>query len=103
MYRLIGSRLGRPLDESVPLVDARRRLLSYLLAGEFRDDLRCPAPASLGLIPIPPTKEHLKFIRLVVACLRADHAEYYATEADRIERGLRLPRCFYVTSPSGMG
>ncbi|MGH8655728.1 MAG: hypothetical protein ACREYE_27710 [Gammaproteobacteria bacterium] len=55
LAKLIRSRLGLELPEGAALPKLRAIILRYVLAGEFRADLRCPAPASLDSVPAPKT------------------------------------------------
>ncbi len=90
LYKLIGSRLGLALDQSVRLTEARGRLLRYLLVGEFRSDLTGPVPVSVSMIAAAASKEQLSFLRDVIAVLRSTYPTCYIAHADRIETELSL-------------
>ncbi len=84
LVKLVGSRLGLPLEPSAPLAESRNRLLRYLLIGEFRADLACPPPPSLSQVPAPATHDQQGFLRETVGRLRGEHADAYLTHADTI-------------------
>jgi len=90
LTKLIRSRLGLSLAETTLLAKVRSITARYVLAGEFRSDLQCAAPASLEAIPLPPTKEHEEAIRDLAARLRAEFAEAYLIMADRVDADLGL-------------
>jgi hypothetical protein len=90
LYKLIESRLGLTIPSGTPVTEARDKTLRYVLASEFRADLVCEPPASISLVPTPPTKEYGERIRNVAANLRHDFAERYAELADRVATDLGL-------------
>ncbi len=90
LLKLVEARLGLALDEDSTLGLARQKTLRYVLAGEFRADLTCDPPASLGMIPQPSTKEQLDRVRDVAARLRMVHPEAYESLADQVESELGL-------------
>lgn len=90
LTKLVRSHLGLELPEAAPLKKLRSITIRYVLAGEFRSDLQCAAPAALEAIPLPPTKEHDEAIRALTARLRADFADAYLQMADRVEAELHL-------------
>lgn len=49
--KLVRSRLGLELPSDAALGKIRTVTLRYVLAGEFRIDLECKAPASLDGVP----------------------------------------------------
>jgi len=88
LCKLIGSRLGLELGDDVELADARSKTLRYILVGEFRDDYEGEAPPAAGMIPSPPTKDHVKFVRELAESLRRRHADQYSKLADQVEAEL---------------
>lgn len=90
LYKLIEMRLGLALIEDVPLPDARRKTIQYLLVNEFRSDLEGDPPASIGMVPKPSTKDHGDRIHAVAEALRAEHPDAYVGLADQVENDLSL-------------
>jgi hypothetical protein len=90
LVKLVRSRLGLALPDGAPLAKLRALLLRYVLAGEFRGDLRCPEPASLESVPAPGTKEEQAAVHALALALRTSFASAYAAMADRVEAELGL-------------
>ncbi len=90
LTKLLKARLGLDLVADSPLSKLRAITLRYVLAGEFRLDLSCDAPASLDSVGKPPTKDEESAVREIARRLRTDHAEAYAALADRVEAELGL-------------
>jgi hypothetical protein len=90
LVKLVRSRLGLSLDEAAGLSKLRSITLRYVLANEFRSDLKCPAPASLDAVPAPSTKEEEAAVRELAKQLRASFGESYPEMADRVEAELHL-------------
>jgi hypothetical protein len=90
LVKLVKARLGLDLVVDSPLSKLRAIVLRYVLAGEFRFDLTCDAPASLDSVPKPPTKNEESAVRELVRRLRAAHSDVYAALADRVEEELGL-------------
>ncbi|WP_437744601.1 PglZ domain-containing protein [Sorangium sp. So ce1504] len=90
LTKLVKARLGLDLTTDSPLAKLRAITLRYVLAGEFRLDLSCDAPASLDGIAKPPTKDEESAVREIARRLRAGHANAYAALADRVEEELGL-------------
>ena len=86
---LVTARLGLELDPGMELGRARARTLRFVLAGEFRSDLGCDPPASLGSIPVP-ARDHLARALEVARLMRVRHPEAYVALADRVEGELGL-------------
>ena len=91
LAKLVRSRVGLELPEGAGLAKLRAITLRYVLAGEFRADLRCPAPTCLDSVPSPTTKEEEAAVRELARRLRSSFADEYATLADRVEAELGLP------------
>jgi len=91
LLRLVKTRLGCPVAPDGELATARHQTLRYVLVNEFRSDLRTPPPASLALVPSPPTKEEAQRVGDVAERLRRDHPDAYCAIADGIEQELGLP------------
>lgn len=90
LTKLVKTRLGLDLVADSPLAKLRAVTLRYVLAGEFRLDLSCDAPASLDSVAKPSTKDEESAVRETARRLRTGHADTYATLADRVEEELGL-------------
>ncbi len=90
LAKLVLSRLGLQLPDTVPLARLRSIALRYVLAGEFRSDLDCAPPAVLDAIPAPSAKEQLGAVRDLARHLRANFSEVYSDLADQVEAELGL-------------
>jgi hypothetical protein len=90
LTKLVKARLGLDLVPGSPLSKLRAITLRYVLAGEFRLDLSCDAPASLDGIPAPSSKDEESAVRELARCLRTGHADAYAALADHVEEELGL-------------
>lgn len=98
LVKLVKARLGLDLVVESPLVKLRAIATRYVLASEFRLDLLCDAPPSLGSIPTPLTSEEESGIREIARHLRASDADAYAALADRVEEELGLKN---ISLPTG--
>ncbi len=90
LIKLVRSRLGLELPADAGVTKLRSITLRYVLAGEFRSDLRSAAPPSLDGIPLPRTKDEETAMRSMAQRLRADYAAEYADVANSVERELGL-------------
>jgi len=90
LVKLVRSKLGLELPDDAPLAKLRSITLRYVLAGEFRSDLRCPAPPALEAVPTPKTKDEESATSELARNLRAKFADQYPTMADRVEAELGL-------------
>jgi hypothetical protein len=90
LTKLVKARLGLDLVADAPLAKLRAITLRYVLAGEFRLDLSCEAPASLDSIAKPPTKAEEAAVREIARRLRTAHGDAYVVIADRVEEELGL-------------
>lgn len=90
LSKLVKARLGLDLVGASPLSKLRAITLRYVLAGEFRLDLSCEAPASLDSIAKPPTKDEESAVREIARRLRTGQPDAYAGLADRVEEELGL-------------
>lgn len=90
LTKLVKARLGLDLVADSPLSKLRAITLRYVLAGEFRLDLSCDAPASIDSVGKPPTKDEESAVREIARRLRTGHADAYAALADRVEEELGL-------------
>lgn len=90
LTKLVKVRLGLDLVADAPISKLRAITLRYVLAGEFRLDLSCDAPASLDSVGKPPTKDEESAVREIARRLRTGHADAYAPLADRVEEELGL-------------
>jgi len=89
LTKLVKVRTGLDLDASAPLTKLRAITLRYVLAGEFRQDLRCEPPASLDAVRTPSSKE-ADAVHEIALRLRTSHAAEYEAIADRVEAELGL-------------
>lgn len=90
LTKLVKARIGLDLVADSPLAKLRAIALRYVLAGEFRLDLSCDAPASLDSVEKPPTNDEEAAVREIARRLRTGHAVAYAALADRVEHELGL-------------
>jgi hypothetical protein len=90
LTKLVKARLGLTLVINSPLAKLRAITLRYVLAGEFRLDLSCDAPASLDSVAKPSIKDEESAVREIAGRLRTGHADTYAALADRVEEELGL-------------
>ena len=90
LAKLVRSRVGLELPEEAGLPKLRAITLRYVLAGEFRADLRCRAPTCLDSVSSPTTKDEEAAVRELARRLRSSFADEYATLADRVEAELGL-------------
>lgn len=90
LVKLIRSRLGLELPADAPLSKLRAITLRYVLAGEFRSDLRCPPPPSVAAVPAPKTKDDEAAVRELARRLRTGFASAYPDMADHVEKELGL-------------
>lgn len=89
LLTLIQMRLGLELKED-DLAKARARTVRYALVNEFRGALAGNVPASLGMIPAPPSSDHSKRVCELVEALRKQKPEAYVALADQVEKDLAL-------------
>jgi hypothetical protein len=92
LIKLIDSRLGLRVPENVTLAEARDKVLRYVLVGEFRSDLECEPPASVGMVPEAPSQDHLERMCGVADSLRRGHANRYVELAKKVELDLGLDK-----------
>jgi hypothetical protein len=90
LVKPILKRLGIELSESEKAAKLRTLCLRYVLLGEFRLDLRCPAPDALQGVPLPSRQEHEAAVRGIAQRLRSAHRDEYPALAGRIEAELGL-------------
>ncbi len=92
LFKLVETRLGFIVPPSSDVASARARTIRYILINEFRADLQCDPPTSLGGIPESPDKEQLNRVRQTIKLLRKDHADSYAQLSDQVEFELGLAK-----------
>jgi hypothetical protein len=90
LLKLIKARLGLELPDGTAVSQARDRTCRYVLVNEFRADLSCEPPKSVGMVPSPPGSEQAERIRDVAEGLRRRFADAYVDLADRVEQDLGL-------------
>lgn len=90
LIKLVRSRLGLELSDGAPLSKLRAITLRYVLAGEFRSDLRCSPPPSVVGVPAPRTKDDEAAVRELARQLRTTFPNAYPDMADRVEQELGL-------------
>lgn len=90
LVKLVRSRLGLELPGEAALSKLRAITLRYVLAGEFRSDLRCAPPPSVAAVPAPKTKDDEAAVRELARRLRTNFAGVYADIADHVEKELGL-------------
>jgi hypothetical protein len=92
LLKLIETRLGLALPDTVILPDARTKTMRYVLVGEFRSDLNCEPPDSIGMVPVPSGKEQRDRLRGVANILRNEYSEKYVGLADCVASDLNLDK-----------
>lgn len=90
LRKLVRARLGLALPADATLAKLRAIALRYVLAGEFRLDLACDAPASLDGIAKPSSHKEESAVRDLARLLRTRDADVYEALADRVEEELGL-------------
>jgi len=90
LLKLLHARLGLTLPDDSSLETTRNKTARYVLVNEFRDDLSCEPPPSLGMVPTAETKEQIARVRDLAQSLRAQHADAYIALADQVEQDLGL-------------
>lgn len=90
LFRLVATRLGLDLPSDTSLDKARLQLARYVLINEFRSDLTCDPPDSLGVVPSPNTDVLLQRVQELVKYLRTDAKDAYPELADRVEAEFNL-------------
>ncbi|MDZ4698270.1 MAG: PglZ domain-containing protein [Rhodothermales bacterium] len=85
LAKVFATRLGAVLDDRAGLPAARATAWRWLLINEFRADLNCPAPASIGRIPAPAKKDQLERVRELAEHLRQHFGEAYRTRSVEVE------------------
>jgi hypothetical protein len=90
LIKLVRSRLGLELSDGASLSKLRAITLRYVLAGEFRSDLRCSPPPSVVGVPAPRTKDDEAAVRELARQLRTTFPNAYPDMADRVEQELGL-------------
>ena len=90
LLKLIETRLGLVLPDGASVAEAREKTVRYLLVCEFRSDLACDPPASVGMVPVAPGADAVERIREVAEILRRGYAAPYVALADRVESDLGL-------------
>ncbi|RQS53464.1 PglZ domain-containing protein [Burkholderia sp. Bp8986] len=101
LMKLVKARLGLELQTDAPLTKLRAITLRYVLAGEFRLDLSCDAPASLDSVPKPTSLDEESAVRELARRLRTGFPDAYAALADRVEEELGLKNA--TLPPGGLG
>jgi len=90
LTKLVKALLGLDLEPDVPLAKLRAITLRYVLAGEFRLDLRGNIPASLDSVPTPASKNYESAVCGLARRLRTDFPDGYPALADRVQEELGL-------------
>jgi len=90
LYKLIDARLGLALSPTTSLDDARAKTRRYVLVNEFRTDLQCDPPSSVGMVPAPATQELLQRVRALAERLRKTYPVEYTDIADTTAADLGL-------------
>jgi len=90
LLKLIRVRLGLELAEGTSVSEARAKTVRYVLVNEFRGDLACEPPKSIGMVPIAPAKEQAERILDVAEGLRRRHPDAYTALADKVQEDLGL-------------
>jgi hypothetical protein len=105
LFKLVGSRLGLPLDTTISLPEARSKVMRYTLVNELRGNVEGPLPAAASMIPEPPSRDHLAVLLKVNETLRQTQPDVYEKLAGRVESELGLapgeidPAALKATTP----
>lgn len=90
LVKLVRSKLGLELPDDAALPKLRSITLRYVLAGEFRIDLRSDPPSVLDAIPAPKAKDEETAVRELAHQLRTRFSDAYPAIADRVEAEMGL-------------
>lgn len=90
--KLVALRCGLNLPEVGGLAEFRDQFCRFLLLNEFRQDLGCPEPPSISMVPRPGLKEQREFIGRVLDVLRKSFAKTFEMIADSVEQEFSLAR-----------
>ncbi|RWC69663.1 MAG: PglZ domain-containing protein, partial [Mesorhizobium sp.] len=90
LVKLVRSKLGLELPDDAALPKLRSITLRYILASEFRIDLRSDPPSVLNAIPAPKAKDEETAVRELAHQLRTSFSDAYPAIADRVEAELGL-------------
>lgn len=85
LSKLLSSRAGFVPDSAASQSDARAACARYFLINEFREDLRCEPPGSVGMVPAMNLKEHREFRSKVLDHLRSREPLVFERLADQVE------------------
>lgn len=90
LVKLVRARLGLDLPADAGLEKLRAITWRYVLANDFRLDLRCPPPPSVEAIPTTGSKGDEEAVRGMARLLRSSHADAYVATAGMVESSLGL-------------
>lgn len=90
LVKLVRSKLGLELPDDAAMPRLRSITLRYVLASEFRIDLRSDPPSVLDAIPAPKAKNEETAVRELAHQLRTRFSDAYPAMADRVEAELGL-------------
>jgi hypothetical protein len=90
LLKLLSSRLGAAFPDADSSAKLRAGLRRFVLANEFRLDLKGEGPPTLSAVPAATRVDHQTFLRQVAARLRREHAAAYPSIADAVQEELGL-------------
>ncbi len=88
--KLVALKCGLLLPESGKLADHRDQVCRFLLLNEFRQDLTCPEPPSIAMVPRAGLKDQRDFICRVLDGLRKNYPAFFEMVADSVEQEFSL-------------
>jgi hypothetical protein len=92
LAKLVQSRLGLELPDDAPVAKLRAITMRYVLAGEFRLDLKGDPLVQMEGIPFPTKKDKQEAVRGMASRLRLVYPDEYKAGADRVESEFGLER-----------
>ena len=101
LVKLLRVPLGLVVSPEDTLAKLRALTQRYVLAGEFRADLRCPPPSGLAGVAVPEKPDELLAVQQVARLLRAAHPDAYEKLAIHVEEELKLEAA--QLPPSALG
>ena len=88
--KLVAFKCGLTLPESGMLADHRDQICRFLFLNEFRQDLTCPEPSAIAMVPRAALKDQRDFISRVLDGLRKNYPDFFEMVADSVEQEFTL-------------
>jgi hypothetical protein len=90
LIKLVALKCGLALPETDKLSDHRDQLCRFLLLNEFRQDLTCPEPPAIAMVPRAALKDQRAFISRVLDGIRKNCPALFEMVADSVEQEFSL-------------